>query len=96
MPSPSGANGRNARGQFTAGNCAGKGNPLAKRVGQLRTALVRAVSERDVEEIIRTMVEQAKAGDALSARLVLDRVLGKPEPLDIIARLEALEEADLS
>jgi hypothetical protein len=42
------------------------------------------------------MVEQAKAGDALSARLVLDRVLGKPEPLDIIARLEALEEADLS
>jgi hypothetical protein len=92
MPSPSGANGRNARGQFTAGNCAGKGNPLAKRVGKLRSALVAAVSEQDVREIITKMVALAKSGDTLAARLILDRVLGKPEPLDIIARLEALEE----
>jgi ribosomal protein L17 len=58
----------------------------------LRVALVRAVSEQDVREIIEKMVAQAKAGDAVAARIVLDRVLGKPEPLDIIARLEALEE----
>jgi hypothetical protein len=38
------------------------------------------------------MVALAKSGDTLAARLILDRVLGKPEPLDIIARLEALEE----
>jgi ribosomal protein L17 len=79
-----------------AGNRSGKGNPLAARVGKLRSALVAAVSEQDVREIIEKMVEQAKSGDTLAARIVLDRVLGKPEPLDIIARLEALEETDLS
>lgn len=91
-PSPSGSNGRNARGQFTAGNHASRGNPLARRIGQLRSALVEAVTGEDMVAIARKLVELARGGDVLAMRLLLDRCLGRPEPLDIIARLETLEE----
>jgi hypothetical protein len=38
------------------------------------------------------LIEQAKAGDVPAAREVFQRVLGAPEALDALARLEALEE----
>jgi ribosomal protein L17 len=73
------------------GNHAARGNPLAKRVGKLRSALVEAVSEQDVREIIGKMVALAKSGDVLAARLVFDRLFGKSEPADLLARLDELE-----
>jgi hypothetical protein len=89
--SPKGGN-RDANGRFLTGHkIPGPGNPLGRRIAQLRSALVEAVSEQDVREIIGKMVALAKSGDVLAARLILDRCLGKPEPVDIIERVEALE-----
>ena len=92
-PSPSGNNGRNARGQFTIGNHAAQGNPLARRIGQLRSALVGAVTVEDMVAIARKLVEQARGGDVLAMRLLLERTIGKPVELDVIERLEQLESA---
>jgi len=92
-PSPTGDNGeRDSSGRFTAGNTAAKGNPYAKRVAAFRQALMDSVSVEDIADIARALVDKAKGGDTVSARIVLDRLLGKPEALDILTRIEALEE----
>ena len=91
-PTAPSANGRDASGRFTKGNPGGPGNPTAKKVAALRFALYRAVSEEDVDAIIRKLVEQARAGDLQAAREVLLRTLGRPLEADILERLERLEE----
>lgn len=87
-PSP---NGRDGRGRFAAGNPGGPGNPYAKRVGELRAALVEAVSAEDMRAIVGKLVEEAKAGDVRAIRELLDRTLGRPVEADLIERIEALE-----
>lgn len=78
-PSPNGGNGgRNERGQFVAGNPGGPGNPYARRSAELRRGLLEAVTLQDVQEIAEKLLELAKAGDIDAARLLLDRLLGKP------------------
>lgn len=72
--------GRDARGRFTAGNLGGPGNPFARRVAALRTALLKAVTEADIDAIARQLVEQAKAGDVPACKLLFAYVLGKPAP----------------
>jgi hypothetical protein len=85
------SDGRDSRGRFGPGNKAAKGNPYAKRVAQLRAALLKSVSRDDVREIIRALVEKARGGDVAAAREVLDRCLGRPLPADVEERLAALE-----
>ena len=92
-PSDNGQNGRDAAGRFTKGNPGGPGNPFAKRVHQLRSALIQAVTEEDIREIVEALVTLAKGGDVAAAREVLSRCLGKPQEADFIERLEHLEEA---
>ncbi len=105
LPSPNGANGRGAGGRFTKGNPGGPGNPYVRRVANIRSVLMSAVSDDDLRAIVSTLVEKAKAGDVMAAREVLDRMLGKakvtvavePEPQrtpeEIIAAIRELEEA---
>ena len=87
-PSP---NGRDGKGRFTAGNAGGPGNPHAKRIGQLRSALLTAVTAKDISAIVRELVARAKAGDVRAIREVFDRTLGRPLEADLIERLEQLE-----
>ncbi len=105
MPSPNGANGRDATGRFAKGWKGGPGNPHARRVAQIRSVLMSAVSDDDLVQMLRALVEKAKAGDVMAAREVLDRLLGKakvavaiePEPQrtpdEIMANIRALEQA---
>jgi len=92
-PSPTGANGkgRDAHGRFASGNKSAKGNPLAKKVGQLRSAAISAVSVADMRAIFKSLVKQAKQGDVAAAKEVLTRCLGKPTEIDLLERLEQLE-----
>lgn len=83
---------RDERGRFLPGTAPGPGNPYARRVAALRAALLEAVTEDDIREIVQALVRQAKAGEVVAAREVLLRVLGKPLEADILERLEALEE----
>ncbi len=79
-------------GRFLVGNPGGPGNPHAARVAKLRSALLRAVTERELRAVVKALVEQARAGNIAAARELLDRVLGKPVEADLLERLEALEE----
>ncbi|MFT5430184.1 MAG: hypothetical protein ACI9OJ_000857 [Myxococcota bacterium] len=47
----------------------------------------------DIQVAIRALIDQARAGNVVACRELLDRVLGKPEPIDILERLEELEVA---
>jgi len=91
-PSANGDNGRDGRGRFTAGNGGGPGNPHAAQVGRLRSALLDAVTPEAMREVASALVEKAKGGDIAAARVLFDRVLGKPIEADLLARIEALEE----
>jgi len=92
-PSPNGDNGRDEGGRFAVGNPGGPGNPHAVQVGRLRSALLDAVTPEDMRAVALALVEKAKGGDIAAARVLFDRVLGKPVEADLIARLEAIEEA---
>ena len=79
-PSPTGDNGGgrdSATGRFGGGNTFGKGNPHNKKVGQLRSALLDAVTVKDLRAIVKKLVEQAKAGDLACARELFDRIYGR-------------------
>ena len=92
-PSANGSNGRDESGRFLPGNPGGPGNPHAAQVGRLRSALLGAVTPEDMRAVALALVEKARAGDIAAARVLFDRVLGKPVEADLIARLEAIEEA---
>ena len=91
-PSPSESNGRDSAGRFAPGNSASNGNPHARRVGQLRSAVLAAVSEEDVRDVILAMMKKATEGDVAAARIFFDRCLGPPIAADILERIEALEQ----
>ena len=85
------SDGRDSRGRFAVGNPGGPGSFNAKRVARLRAALLNAVSEEDMREVIAKLVELAKSGDTRAIRELLDRVLGRPVEADLIERIAQLE-----
>ena len=76
-PSANGSNGRGAGVRFAVGNAGGPGNPHGRRVAQLRTVLLDAVTDDDLQAIVAKLVEMAKGGDLRATKEVLDRTLGK-------------------
>ena len=78
-PSPNGPNGRDARGRFVGGNAGGPGNPHAKKVAKLRSAMLGAVTQKDFREVVKALIQRAKAGDVAAIRELLDRCIGKPK-----------------
>ena len=91
-PTPNGPNGRDERGRFAPGNVGGPGNPHAKQVGKLRSAMLAAVSDKEMKAVVKKLVELAKGGNVPAAKEVLDRCLGRPVEADLLERLEELEE----
>ena len=90
-PSRNGVNGRDPAGRFAPGNAGGPGNPHAKQVGALRSAMLRAISEEDMQEIVAKLVALARSGNVPAAKEVLDRCLGKVQEADLLERLDLLE-----
>jgi hypothetical protein len=76
-PSPNGANGRDDKGRFGKGNAGGPANPHAARTAQLRSALMDAVTDDDIQAVAQTLVREARQGNVQAGRELLDRVLGK-------------------
>jgi len=81
-PSPSTAAANGGRdpvtGRFGEGNRIGTGNPHCRRVAQLRTAALNAVSAGEMHDLVRHLYGMAMAGDTAAARLTLEYTLGKP------------------
>lgn len=91
-PSTHGADGRDGRGRFTAGNNLGRGNPLAGRAARIRAAILDELSPEDARAIARKLIEMCKAGDLAAIKELLDRAIGKPAQADVLERLEAIEQ----
>ena len=91
-PSTNGVNGRDDKGRFAQGNHCGTGNPFAQQVAELRKTLLATVKPKDLREVIEALLRQAKEGNIAAARILLDRTLGPSVEIDLVARLEALEE----
>ncbi len=91
-PLRNGSDGRDERGRFAPGNSGGPGNPHAKQTGKLRSAMLAAVTEKDMRDVVMKLVELAKSGNVPAAREVLDRCLGRPVEADLIERLDQVEE----
>ena len=91
-PSTTGAIGRDSSGRFAPGNSLARGNPYARRVAKLRSAMLDAVSEEDMRDVIGAMLSKAKEGDTAAARILLDRCLGPSEASDVLERVEQLEQ----
>jgi hypothetical protein len=70
--------GRDAKGRFTKGKPGGPGNPFARHVAKLRSALVQCVSEEDIRRIAEGLLVSAKLGHLPSIRTLLMYTLGKP------------------
>ena len=64
-------------GCFAPGNPGGPGNPLQGSVTKYRQAINEAVSIEDLKDIIRKMVEQAKAGNERAGKVLIERLAGK-------------------
>ena len=69
---------RDGQGRFLPGNRAAVGNPHNRAAQLIRSAMFGAVDLCDVIEIVRALVERAKAGDVQAAREIFDRTLGRP------------------
>ena len=78
-PSPNGSNGRQSGGRFAKGNAGGPGNPHARRVAELRAALLERIADGDLRDIVEMLLSKAKAGDIAAAKEVLDRAIGRPQ-----------------
>lgn len=90
-PSANGTNGRDRTGRFAAGNPGGPGNPHARRVAALRSAMLGAVTDDDMEAIVSKLIALARSGNVPAAKEVLDRTLGRHLEADLLERLEQLE-----
>jgi len=90
-PSTTASYGRNEQGRFTEGNKCARGNPFARQVARLRSALLSAVTPADVRAIAKGLVVRAKEGDIVAVKELLDRLLGKPLEADVLDKIEQLE-----
>jgi len=63
----------------------------AKRSASLRKAMLAAVTEADVYEIVKLQVFLARRGDPIATREVLDRVIGKPASMESVMSREDWE-----
>ena len=79
-PSSNGTpNGRDpVTGYFGKGNNFSRGNAGARRMQELRQAVLDAVTVDQVKAVINKLAEQATSGDVSAARVFLEQVIGKP------------------
>lgn len=87
-------NGRDARGRFARGAKPGPGRERGRK--EHRQAMHDAVSPEDIAGIMRTLRDLALGGDVAAARVLLDRLLGKPreQQPDLRIQLPALDSAE--
>jgi len=73
---------RGPRGRFLPGTRGGPGNPHVRWQAERRAALERAVTAEELGAIVARMKAQAIAGDADARRELLNRLLGRPAPVE--------------
>jgi len=82
---------RDANGRFAIGNDGGPGNPFARQTAALHSAFLQRATPEDMKAIADKLIEQAKAGNVVAAKLVLQYTIGKPAPAVQPDKLDAEE-----
>ncbi len=74
---------RDEKGRFLQGNkCAeGHENPTRRRRLVFQDGFYWRVQPKDMDAITEKLVELAKGGNMLAIKEILDRMIGKPEPI---------------
>ena len=75
------ADSHETNGLFAKNNRGGPSNPFARQTAALRAALVNAVTERDIQDILDILLLNAKAGHLPTIKFLFAYVLGKPKPV---------------
>src|SRR5262249_34155567 len=78
VEAPTSSNGRDGAGRFAPGNTHGRGNPFARRMAAMRSAVLEVTGEEEGRELFRELHRRAMGGDAQAAALVLAYAVGKP------------------
>jgi hypothetical protein len=75
-------------GQFQKGNPGGPGNPHARQVALIRSALLAALTPEVIEKIMARLVEHAVEGNMAAIKLLLAYSIGRPgKAEDALAQL---------
>jgi hypothetical protein len=70
--------GRDRSGRFAKGNKFGPGNPFARKVAGLRSALLRKIDEEHIERVADQLLAMALEGDLAAIKIVLLYTIGRP------------------
>jgi len=84
-------NGRDKQGRFTVGNRAATGQNYAGKIAELRSAMMKTITAKDMREVVEKLLSKAKAGDMRAIDLLLGRVFGAPVSADLLERIAELE-----
>ena len=69
---------RDEKGHFLPGHSIpGPGTPNHKQVAAFRQAVLTAVTPEDIEAVVKSLIEAAKAGEIPAIKELLDRTVGK-------------------
>ena len=86
------ADGRDTGGRFAAGNRFARGNPHARRVQQIRSAMLDICTPARMRTAAEKLMVMAENGDRFAFAELADRVLGKPIPADLTDLVEQVEQ----
>lgn len=82
---------RDQQGRFKAGNRAARGNGVARKAARFRAKLFSSTTGSDFAEIVGVLLDKAKAGEPWAVKLALSYLIGEPQPVDLLERMEAIE-----
>lgn len=82
--------GRSPDGRFASGN---SGRPAGTR--NRATVLLEAIADEDLKAIMTKIVEKAKAGDLVAARLIFDRIAPAPRARALEIDLPGLDKPNV-
>lgn len=68
-------------GRFKAGNKAGN-HYINRRYHEIKTLIIKNVTDQEIVDIVKTAVEQAKDGDSEARKWLFERLIGKPKEQD--------------
>ena len=72
------------------------GNPSAKRMSELKKALIACGTEDDVQKLYAALLAAALDGDTPAAKLLLDHLVGRPtQPIEVTGTGPAPVQTDI-
>jgi hypothetical protein len=90
-PLPTVSDGRDAKGKFTKGNRASRGNATARKAARFRANLYQSVSVADFRQIVQQLISEAKGGESWAVKLAFEYLLGPPRDEELEGRINGLE-----